>query len=408
MADNVIILGAGSSADAGIPLLGKFIETMWSMAKLGRHRNSPIPDSDRELIIQALKIRDELDGYHGRSAIDLWNIEEVLSLLAFTALTAGRAEKNKLDVMARAIARTIEITCRVKSNGKLNERVSGDIVVPEVYPAFWRSLFAWVRETNYAPPVIITFNYDLVLERSLLYSIIGTYFASNRAFPGDGICLDYHSKQFPQLKLALKSEEFVSQDRSNGIPAREGGFILEEISDQDTDLELLPIHLLKLHGSCNFPKPARKRQVERDAGQRLAEGLQDPLILPPVFNKATEKLGTGSWSFAMEALRDCKNLIVCGYSLPQTDIYMQYFLKAALGPNRDLDRIHVFDPILFQEERADEANTLKTRYAGNFSEPLRKRIHFQPPIMERSRGAAGTFNHLVWLLHKHPQTLLFG
>ena len=27
--DNVIILGAGSSPDAGVPLLGNFIETMW-------------------------------------------------------------------------------------------------------------------------------------------------------------------------------------------------------------------------------------------------------------------------------------------------------------------------------------------------------------------------------------------
>jgi hypothetical protein len=88
---------------------------------------------------------------------------------------------------------------------------------------------------------------------------------------------------------------------------------------------------------------------------------------------------------------------------------MQYFLKAALGPNQDLNRIFVFDPDLFRSHRAAQGEDLKKRYAMNFSPPVQRRIVFQPPIKDKWREEqGGTMWHLSHLLATAPQELLFG
>jgi hypothetical protein len=82
---------------------------------------------------------------------------------------------------------------------------------------------------------------------------------------------------------------------------------------------------------------------------------------------------------------------------------MQYFLKAALGPNQDLDRIFVFDPVLFRDDESSAA--LRNRYASIFSEPLQRRIEFTPHIFE---GYQGTADHLWSFIEKRPEMLLFS
>ena len=73
-ADNVIILGAGASFDAGIPLMSNFIDTMWNLARTGRGPDGPIYPADRKILENALGVREDLDGYHGRASFDMWNI----------------------------------------------------------------------------------------------------------------------------------------------------------------------------------------------------------------------------------------------------------------------------------------------------------------------------------------------
>ena len=137
--------------------------------------------------------------------------------------------------------------------------------------------------------------------------------------------------------------------------------------------------------------------------------MDDPLILPPVFNKATDTLGSETWSAALNALRKCKNLIICVYSLPQTDIYMQYFLKAALGPNQDLNRIFVFDPVMFKTGKEAEGESLRQRYACNFAAPMQNRIEYHPVCLNiDERNVGGTFEHFVDVLAKDPEQILFG
>lgn len=407
MPNNVIILGAGASWSAGVPLMGGFMDQMWNLAKRGKHHDKVLKQDDTKLLTDALAVRDELDAYHGRASLDVWNLEEVLSILSLNALAGRGSDKRKLELMTRAIARTIEITCNVRHPGSLDQPILSGEGRVGTYESFWHSLFAWSRARNDEIPFIITFNYDLVLERSLLHSVIGTNYNQRRRFPSKGFVVDYHTNVLPPIALGLRHVNF---HRADNYHQTDYGHILEESTQADIVSQFTRINLVKLHGSNNFPKRARGRPVVKDAGRRLVEAADDPLILPPVFNKASQSIGAEAWAAALDALRCCKNLIVCGYSLPITDIYMQYFLKAALGPNQNLNKIFVFDPCLFLPERKSDGDALKQRYGSNFAAPIQKRIDYSPPSPQGgfSDTTLGSLAHLVWLLREGPDSILFG
>jgi len=402
-AGNVIILGAGASFDAGIPLMSNFIDTMWNLARTGRSWEGSISLSDRKILENALGVREDLDGYHGRAAFDMWNIEDLLSILSFNAMAGGETEKNRFEAITKGIAKTIEITCNVRHNGTLN----GDTDAGRnyIYEEFWKSLILWARETELPLPPIVTFNYDLVLERSLLRVLTGPrYFGGHdNAFPWKRVLFRYGASAFNDVVFDAKVVPW--NNWGEGSRHSSLGLSLEESSsapDED-DSQTLRVHLYKLHGSLNFPRSENEKFESNIAGKRLVTALEDPLILPPVFNKAMNTLGGSTWAEALRCIRACKNLIICGYSLPATDIYMQYFLKSALGPNQDLNRMFIYDRSLFVPEETECADALKKRYSAIFSPAIQPRIRFDPP-----RHNGGTFQDMVYILQRYPGEILFG
>jgi hypothetical protein len=50
---NVIIFGAGASADAGIPLLDSFVDKMWEYAARGKVGDDIISDPDKDILTPA-------------------------------------------------------------------------------------------------------------------------------------------------------------------------------------------------------------------------------------------------------------------------------------------------------------------------------------------------------------------
>lgn len=403
MSDTAFIFGAGFSHDAGIPLLGNFVDTMWEFAirrKIGQDNLSP---ADIKIFDEVLKIRDTLDGYHGRAMFDDRNIEDILSILSFNTLGGSKADKEKLKSVSRAIARTIDLCCSVKhpgvvSRGTNSIQTSGH----QVYRNFWHSVFNHVKDSkSLVAPTIITFNYDLVLERSLLQTLIGTtYGRYTNLAPFSGIRLNYHYDDHPgaDYKITYVSYKDVS---SHGFNTSDGS-VLEEHPHGSTH-DPLEINLLKLHGSLNFPSSKTAQQVPFN----LTHSLEDPFILPPIFNKMTNKSPTKMWQTALDKLRSAKNIVIVGYSLPQTDIYMQYFLKAALGPNRNLNKITVFDPALFRND--DSSMSMKKRYESCFSPQLRSRIVFEPylPRIIRQDLVSGSTEHFVKALTDDPKQIVF-
>ena len=390
MTDNVFILGAGASFDAGIPLMAGFVDRMWEVAIRGKNGADLLSGEDAVIFKNAILARDELNKYHGRAAFNDRNIEDILSILTFSAMESRSTAKTHLKAITKAISRTIELSCNVKHSGKLDTIES---VGPEVYRDFWRALFKWSSNGN-KMPTIISFNYDLVLERSLLQGLIqregDAYLSSNNK----GISLKYFYESLEEISYELVKCRFDDYEK----PGIVTGTILRQCRQQDESNNYRALELLKLHGSLNFPK--KKVNIEN---VDITETLEEPFILPPIFNKAINQSGQKMWSIAMERLRKAKNICFVGYSLPKTDIYMQYFLKAALGPNLDLNKIFVFDPILFRNDNS--TREMEDRFASCFSPQLKNRIDSRPEM--RRVNPDGTFTHFTELLKRFPDTLLF-
>src|ERR1051325_4702321 len=106
---NVILLGAGASADAGIPMLDSFVDKMWEYAVRGKATGGLVSEGDQEILTAANNIRIDLERYNSRAFFDNRNIEDILSLLSFEALADG--DRKKYETMVAALARTIELSC---------------------------------------------------------------------------------------------------------------------------------------------------------------------------------------------------------------------------------------------------------------------------------------------------------
>ena len=90
----------------------------------------------------------------------------------------------------------------------------------------------------------------------------------------------------------------------------------------------------------------------------------------------------------MDRIQSCKNLYIVGYSLPKTDIYFQFFLKSALGPNKDFNKIIVYNPELFFDKGKSQ---IQNRYEDCFPEQLRNRIEFHPYPNHSQQGSFKSF-----------------
>lgn len=401
MSDNVIIIGAGFSFDAAIPLLSNFVEKMWEYAIRGKARGKDISMPDMEILKEALKVRSELDGYHGRAVFDDRNIEDILSILTFNVLGGGEGEKERFSAFVKAISTTIELSCEVEHAGLNDERTysvnkSGN----DVYRNFWLALFAIFRQTQ-SLPTIISLNYDLVLERSLHQVLIGTLLNQHtNPPPFSRFKVNYHFEYALSEGIDIVPATF----RSNS-PTGVSGTILVE-SNRTAQIEPVikptPINILKLHGSLNFPAN------ELDATSvpfSLVKPRNNPYILPPVSNKSSTGVGEEIWKAALNVLRSAKNVVFVGYSLPKTDMYMQFFLKAAFGPNQDLNRITVFDPLLWQESK--ENIDMRARFSDCFAPQLQRRINFQPDNGIKEGIQKGSTESFVYMLTHFKEEMLF-
>ncbi|MDN3639187.1 hypothetical protein QWY82_10230 [Simiduia curdlanivorans] len=395
MTENVIILGAGFSYDAGIPLLGGFIERMWECATRKTIEGKPIRPEILKTLNEALEIRRELDNYHGRVVFDDRNIEDILSMLAFNILGGGKADSNKFKIFTKAISETIELACNVKhtgyrSDGRYTAIKEGD----KVYREFWQGIFKWYKKTG-SIPTIISFNYDLVLERSLMQILISdeNFNPYENPLPFNGVTLDYCYKHFPSKSYLVEYANYNSPRQSQST-----GTIISQPAGLDIE-KFCKINILKLHGSLNFPTDSKKTAS-------LVTPIDQPYILPPVSNKHSNGAGSQSWKSALNCLREAKNVTFVGYSLPKTDMYMQFFLKAALGPNQDLNKINIFDPVLSKDNQV--SLDMKNRFQSCFSEQIRPRLNFNPGQSEYgSKNEQGTTKKFVDILNHTPELILF-
>lgn len=209
-------------------------------------------------------------------------------------------------------------------------------------------------------PIIITFNYDCLVESSLESTAIEEpKWIRNSRY---GIKFDLGLKANMNNLSNTEYEQFAPK----------------------YDKNLKSFYILKLHGSLNwfryltpsrihFSKDELERLSKKEKNEKkkkviLMKGdwwlenqsfikgryyenwLIDPIIITPILNKEKyfkwavyERVFSTLWDNAKESLSKCKTLVVIGYSFPPTDFLTKKMFLEAFSEN-DLEELIVINP----------------------------------------------------------------
>jgi hypothetical protein len=344
----VYVVGAGFSADAGIPTIGSFLQTAREYFDAP---TSPLPGYLEPHYETVLRFRQTAKQSRDSLRLDLDNIETLFSLIDMISLSALRSSgaRRTADSIKHVIAHTVTVSrrpggrCEVfLEKDRLSEtRLSGSIMTrvrdpnpPDSrlvmfdLPEYWYvaalvgGLFE--RGDRQVADAVISFNYDTVLEEAIW------------ALGGD---VDY----------GVSRVHFGGQ-RTRGNP-------------------LFTTPLYKLHGSSNWATTGTRgvRAKIYDSYPEFGETVT-PLVVPPTWKKGDlAPLFAEIWKGAREALARATRICIIGYSMPVTDPFFHHLMGAALGENGGLYRVDV----------VDVNQGIFDRY-GEVFEPLGsyKRLHF--------------------------------
>lgn len=308
--DNVIILGAGASVEAGGPLMKNFLDIAEDLLAVGKFDS---PDD----IKQVFKLIADLQPIYSKSYLDLNNIEVLFGVIEMARITGqlGRySKKEDIERLRESIVRLIVDTIELSVKFEL---VAGrQRAVP---PASYNTMINRLKKSGQLERTsIITFNYDVCVEYALHCNRVPFNY-----------CLD-------------------------GNPGES-------------------LHLLKLHGSINWAKnsenesisiypiaeyyekyafePVNERRVK--VPLRISKAMVEsipkidklPIIVPPTWNKTHYHGALANvWSVAAKDLKSAKNIYVLGYSLPESDQFFRYlYATGSIGESR-IRRFWVYDP----------------------------------------------------------------
>ncbi len=282
MKNNVVyFLGAGFSAPLGIPVMRNFY-------LMGRDLYYKNPGK-YEYFLKVIKEINELDKVQKFFKSDLFNIEEILSLLE--AIPGEKAEEFVRfisDVVSYYTPEIKKINRSDISNPKIFEGLPHGGCAKFVAGLFpirfmaskagnnavdYRTLSFFNSEKPETSYSIITLNYDMVIENFIKFL--------NESFT-------------PPVKLNyLRSSSNPNIGKDNSI------------------------YLVKLHGS-----------------------IDDERIILPTYNKNLQNKNI-VWYTAYNLLRDAQHIRIIGCSLPETDNNIRYLLKKSISESSNLKSIHV-------------------------------------------------------------------
>jgi hypothetical protein len=292
----VYLLGAGFSAMLGLPLMSNFLEKSKDL-----YFSNPRKYAHFLEIFDTIKELSVAKNYYDT---DLFNIEEILSILEMRELLGSEAPKRAfLKYLIDVINYYTPAIERGQLSSKWEQTFLGDrpwtlcgYFVGSLFGLQFeqrnnRDVYGGLphRSTTYS---VVTLNYDLCLE-----TICG----------------------------------FISQNYMLGKPIA----FLRPSADK---VDSCPV-LAKLHGSV-------------DTGD----------IVPPTWNKGLGHPNlTLAWRTAHALLAEANHIRILGYSLPISDSYLKYLLRSSSVSSRHLKSIDVlcFDP--------DESVRFRYRHFVNFN-----------------------------------------
>lgn len=116
--------------------------------------------------------------------------------------------------------------------------------------------------------------------------------------------------------------------------------------------------LFKLHGSVNWFRPngdgeslwvvSKVAQIINSNARRIVDHTQDPtsvaIVPPSVIKPKIDNLLCEQWRGATDAIKDADAVWFVGYSFPESDSFMRYFVASAFATNTKIRQLVVIDP----------------------------------------------------------------
>jgi hypothetical protein len=332
--NNVYILGAGFSAEAGLPMISSFLARMrdavdW-LDEAGRA-------AEREAIERVLDFRHESAAAGYRINLDLDNIEHLFSLADAKPGTASS------DDIRLAIAATIDFAAQTGRAPVGRIRVSQANGWP--CTAAWRS--AAVRWNVSGPP-------DFSDVESSIYDYYAATLSGLTAAkrePGKNVVITLNYDDV--LEQALRRLDIPISYQLGG-----GGVEFDPAAGID-ESRAEALQVLKLHGSVNWAqKPGGSVLVCHDY-ERVRMLALPPLLVPPTWQKIAADALLRVWDAAVSAIAKATRIVLIGFSIPPADQHFKYLLSVGLKDNSSLRMVRIVDP---------RANTLRAQYEAVFRE----------------------------------------
>lgn len=320
MSNVVFILGAGTSMQAGAPLMANFLDVANDLLRTNRVNESK---ANFERVFAAI---GGLQAVHSKAQLDLNNIEAI-----FTALELGRVIQRLPGTEVANIPQTITdlkvvIVKTLETTLQFPTRKSW-IGVPEPYEAFADAI-KYLRTNAYPTQTssVITFNYDLAADIALYRAGFGPNYIIEPA-PRTHDAIDL-MKLHGSLNWATESES-----------RRIRPLHLHDY------FQKYRIHGFEEHGEVRMPIGSQLMEYFSRHAQPFVTIDPEPVIVPPSWNKADYHQALSNvWAAAARHLSEAEHVFVMGYSLPETDSFFRHLFALGSVGKTALRRLIVFNP----------------------------------------------------------------
>ncbi len=324
----VFILGAGASREAGTPLMREFLDVA-DVVRETQAGGSQLREQF-DLVFRAIA---ELDPVFAKSTIEVDNIESIFAAFEMADLFGRLGTLKEVEVhrLTSAIKSVIVTTLEARL---IFPTANGQIQPPRPYDGFAKlvreiSQPKLSHQITWSPPAItvMTFNYELAMDYAFFVNRMPvSYCLSSKDPEGTVSLLKLHGSlnwtRCPNPKCNVISAIQLQQVLSGSLSG----------PPWDVPLDGLGV---RLRLSVNLPQCAV-------CGVPSAP---EPLIIPPTWNKTQHYAEIKNvWSVAARHLSEAENIVVIGYSLPETDHFFHYlYALGTVGATR-LKRFLIMNP----------------------------------------------------------------
>ncbi|MCX5800058.1 MAG: SIR2 family protein [Candidatus Eisenbacteria bacterium] len=320
----VLFLGAGFSAAFGLPVMNEFLSFANASPRL-------TPEQKKFLDALTLEARGANSFLQSRPT----NLEDILSFaLMKERLTPAQGSPESPGELMKMILHRIYTQIPLGS-----KYWSG-------YEVFKKFLNLDLQQSPHSL-CFVTTNYDLNIECALSQMFVfanpGFNFAAGRAQRSGNF---YTPKGIPVFKLHGSVNWFERAGEPDTVDVEEGMTSIRWMVGNTAETGPIPVVC-----SQNYVVPG------------------SPVIVAPSFLKPNLRGPMGQvWTGARKVLGEADMLVFVGYSFPQSDTEMKYFLATALVDNPRLSRIVIVDPEA--DAIARRLRDENSKYGSHFRELL--------------------------------------